>query len=137
MVIGIAPRVEDGITNLSKRIIKGTFLINGDNGVVLGSTLAKYLKLDINDTLVLLSQGYHGIGAAGKYPVTGIIKQPSPDLDRTVVYMNLTNCQDLFSAPDRLTSIVIMVRNNAEMPEVKNELISKLERDKQHFNETD
>jgi ABC-type lipoprotein release transport system permease subunit len=126
MVIGIAPRVEDGITNLSKRIIKGTFLINGDNGVVLGSTLAKYLKLDINDTLVLLSQGYHGIGAAGKYPVTGIIKQPSPDLDRTVVYMSLTNCQDLFSAPDRLTSIVIMVRNNAEMPEVKNELISKL-----------
>ena len=126
MVIGIAPKEEDGITNLSKRIIKGTFLINGDNGVVLGSTLAKYMKLDINDTLVLLSQGYHGIGAAGKYPVKGIIKQPSPELDRTIVYMNLTNSQDLFSAPDRLTSIVIMVRNNTEMPEVKNELISKL-----------
>ena len=94
MVIGIAPKEEDGITNLSKRIIKGTFLINGDNGVVLGSTLAKYLKLDVNDTLVLLSQGYHGIGAAGKYPVKGIIKQPSPELDRTVVYMNLTNCQE-------------------------------------------
>jgi len=126
LVIGIAPKEEDGITNLSKRIIKGTFLINEDKGVVLGSTLAKYLKLDVNDTLVLLSQGYHGIGAAGKYPVKGIIKQPSPELDRSVVYMNLTNCQELFSAPDRLTSIVIMVRNNNEMPGVKNELISKL-----------
>jgi len=126
MVIGIAPKEEDGITNLSKRIIKGSYLINGDNGVVLGSILAKYLKLDVNDTLVLLSQGYHGISAAGKYPVKGIIKQPSPELDRTVVYMNLTKCQELFSAPDRLTSIVIMVRSNTEMPEVKNELISKL-----------
>jgi ABC-type lipoprotein release transport system permease subunit len=126
MVIGISPKEEDGITNLSKRIIKGTFLINGDNGVVVGSTLARYLKLDVNDTLVLLSQGYHGIGAAGKYQVKGIIKQPSPELDRTVVYMNLAECQDLFSAPDRLTSIVIMVRNNTEMPKVKKELISKL-----------
>ena len=126
MVIGIAPKEEDGITNLSKRIIKGTFLINEDNGVILGSTLAKYLKLDVNDTLVLLSQGYHGIGAAGKYPVKGIIKQPSPELDRTVVYMNLMNCQELFSAPDRLTSVVIMVKNNNVLPAIKNELISIL-----------
>ena len=99
MVIGMAPKEEDGITNLSKRIIKGNYLIPGDTGVVLGSALAKYLKLDVNDTLVLLSQGYHGVGAAGKYPVRGIIRQPSPELDRTVVYMNITNCQELFSAP--------------------------------------
>jgi ABC-type lipoprotein release transport system permease subunit len=126
MVIGIAPKEEDEITNLSKKIINGNYLTQGDNGVVLGSTLARYLKLDINDTLVLLSQGYHGIGASGKYPVKGIIKQPSPDLDRSVVYMNLSNCQELFSAPDRLTSIVIMVKNNNAMPGVKNELISSL-----------
>lgn len=126
MVIGIAPKEEDEITNLSKKIIRGNYLTQGDNGVVLGSTLARYLKLDINDTLVLLSQGFHGIGAAGKYPVKGIIRQPSPELDRTVVYMNITKCQELFSAPDRLTSIVIMVKSNKEMPGIKNELISSL-----------
>ena len=126
MIIGIAPKEEDEITNLSKKIIRGNYLIQGDNGVVLGSTLARYLKLDINDTLVLLGQGYHGIGAAGKYPVKGIIRQPSPELDRTVVYMNITKCQELFSAPDRLTSIVIMVKSNKEMPGIKNELISSL-----------
>jgi len=126
MVIGIAPMEEDEITNLSKKIIKGNYLTQRDNGVVLGSTLARYLKLDINDTLVLLSQGYHGIGSAGKYPVKGIIKQPSPDLDRSVVYMNISNCQELFSAQDRLTSIVIMVKNNNAMPGVKNAIISSL-----------
>ena len=116
MVIGIDPGEEDRITNLSKRIINGHYLSDEDNGVVVGSTLAKYLKLEVNDTLVLLSQGYHGAGAAGKYPVTGIIKQPSPELDRTVVYMNLPDCQELFSAPDRLSSIVIMVKSNKEIP---------------------
>ena len=98
MVIGISPKIEDNITNLSKRIIKGNYLTKGDNGVVLGSALAKYMKLNVNDTLVLLSQGYHGVSAAGKYPVQGIIKQPSPELDRTVVYMDIANCQELFSA---------------------------------------
>ena len=126
MVIGIAPIEEDAITNLSKKIIKGNYLKRDDNGVVLGSTLARYLKLEAGDTVVLLSQGYHGVGAAGKYPVRGIIKQPSPELDRTVVYMNISDCQDLFSAPDRLTSVVIMVKNNDEMPAVKNDLISSL-----------
>jgi ABC-type lipoprotein release transport system permease subunit len=126
MVIGIEPKEEDDITNLSKKIIEGNFLDPGDNGVVLGSILARYLKLGINDTLVLLSQGYHGVGAAGKYPVKGIIKQPSPELDRTVVYMSLQSCQALFSAPDRLTSVVVMVKNNNVLPAIKNEIISVL-----------
>ncbi len=126
MVIGMAPKSEDGITNLSKRIIKGNYLIPGDAGVILGSALAKYLKLDVNDTLVLLSQGYHGVEAAGKYPIRGIIRQPSPELDRTVVYMDITNCQELFSAQDRLTSIVIMVNNIDDVQRVKNELTSEL-----------
>lgn len=126
MVIGIAPQNEDRITGLSGKIINGKYLNDGDQGVVLGSALAKFLNLGINDTLVLLSQGYHGVSAAGKYPVRGIIKQPSPDLDRIVVYMDVTNCQDLFSAPDRLTSIVIMVKNSDDVASAKKELVSKL-----------
>jgi ABC-type lipoprotein release transport system permease subunit len=126
LVIGISPKIEDSITSLSKRIIQGNYLTKGDNGVVLGSELAKYMKLKVNDTLVLLSQGYHGVSAAGKYPVRGLIKQPSPELDRTVVYMDITTCQELFAADDRLTSMVIMLKNSNEVPRVKGELISLL-----------
>jgi ABC-type lipoprotein release transport system permease subunit len=129
MVIGISPKIEDSITNLSKRIIRGNYLTKGDNGVVLGSELAKYMKLGLNDTLVLLSQGYHGVTAAGKYPVRGLIRQPSPELDRTVVYMDVTTCQELFVADDRLTSMVIMLKNSHEVPRVKDQLISLLGND--------
>jgi ABC-type lipoprotein release transport system permease subunit len=126
MVIGIAPQNEDRITGLSGKIIQGKYLVEGDKGVVLGSALAKFLSLGINDTLVLLSQGYHGVSAAGKYPVRGIIKQPSPDLDRIIVYMDVTGCQELFSAPSRLTSIVIMVNNSDDVAAAKKELVSTL-----------
>lgn len=126
MIIGVdAPR-EDAITNLSKRMVNGQFLTAADSGVMLGSALAKYLKLTPGDTLVLLSQGYHGASAAGKYPVRGILRQPSPDLDRMVVYMDVAMCQDLFSATDRLTSVVIMVDNDEETATVKSQLTAQL-----------
>ncbi len=126
MVIGIEPEKEDSITNLTARMIKGSYLKNGDDGVVLGSALARFMKAGVNDTIVLLSQGYHGVSAAGKYPVRGIIRQPSPDLDRTVVYMDVKNCQEFYSAYDRLTSVVIMVKNSNDVAIAKKELADAL-----------
>ncbi len=126
MVIGIDPGKEDNITNLTARMIKGQYLKNGDDGVVLGSALARFMNAGVNDTVVLLSQGYHGVSAAGKYPVRGIIRQPSPDLDRTVVYMDVKNCQEFYSAYDRLTSVVIMVENSNEVSIAKKEIAGAL-----------
>jgi ABC-type lipoprotein release transport system permease subunit len=126
MVIGILAVTENSITNLSKRISKGSYLANGDSGVVLGSELARYLKIKVGDTIVLLSQGYHGVSAAGKYPVRGLIKQPSPELDRTVVYMDIGMSQELFSAQNRLTSVVLMVKSEDDLLPVKQHLESVL-----------
>ena len=111
MVIGISPTSEDKITSLSKKIVSGNFLAEGDKGIVLGSSLAKYMKVIPGDTLVLLGQGYHGVSAAGKYEVKGIIRQGSPELDRSVVYMDVKECQYFLSAENRVTSIVIMTDN--------------------------
>jgi len=129
MVIGIDPENEDKIINISGKLTQGHYLRNGDNGILLASGLAKFLNLKINDTLVLIGQGYHGSSAAGKYPVRGIIKQPSPELDRIVVYMDIKNCQELFSATDLLTSTVIMVHDNDDVAPAKKELVRILGND--------
>jgi len=122
MVMGIDPVKENEITHIAGKIKEGRFLKNGDKGVVIGSGLARFLKLKINDTIIFIGQGYHGSTAAGKYPVRGIIKHPSPELDRMLVYMDINNCRELFSAQDLLTSLVIMVADNDEVVPVKNEL---------------
>lgn len=123
MVMGIDPVKEDEITNISGKLKQGTYLKEGDNGVLLSSGLAKYLKLGINDTLVLIGQGYHGVSAAGKYPVRGIVKYPSPELDRLMVCMDIKNCRDLFSAPDHSTSVVIQVHDEEEVAAAKKDLM--------------
>ncbi|MDD3022126.1 MAG: FtsX-like permease family protein, partial [Alphaproteobacteria bacterium] len=126
MVMGISPSKEDKITSLSKKMTDGEFLEDGDKGVVLGSSLAKYMKVATGDTLVLLGQGYHGVSAAGKYEVKGIIKQGSPDLDRSVVYMDVKECQYFLSVNDRVTSVVVMTDDNEHVGVAKTEIAATL-----------
>lgn len=127
MILGIEPHSEDRITQMSEKISKGNYLRPGDNGVIVAKEAAKYLNLDVNDSLVIVSQGYHGVSAFGKYPVKGIIDHPSPEFNRRLVLMDINNCQNLFSAYNRLSALVVMVDDNKYIGQVYDELQSKLD----------
>ena len=85
IVLGIDPEAENKLTKLSSKIISGNMLSEDSRGVLVSERLAKYLKVELNDTLVLIGQGYHGVSAADKFPVEGIIKIPQPDLDNKLI----------------------------------------------------
>jgi len=116
VVIGVDPESENLVTNLEKWVYKGEYLEVNNEGVLVAIDLAKYLKIGVGDTLVLYGQGYHGVMAAGLFPVIGILKFPSPELNKQFVYMDLTTCQQFFSAPNRLTSLVMMVEDHYHLP---------------------
>lgn len=126
MVMGIDAEREDAITRLQSKIKSGRYLQDSDSVVVIGSGLAHFLKLNIGDTLVLIGQGYHGVSAAGQYVVRGILKHPSYELDKMVVYMDINRCCELFSAEGRLTSLVLMANSAEQSDEVKQHLLPKL-----------
>lgn len=117
VIIGINPESENLVTNLAKWVDQGSYLTENDNGVLVAIDLAKYLKIGVGDTLVLYGQGFHGVMAAGLYPVRGILKFPSPDLNKQFVYMELNTSQVFFSAPNRLTSIVMMIKDHYHLSE--------------------
>ena len=77
--------------------------------------LANYLKVGVGDSLILYGQGYHGVMAAGIYPIKGILEFPSPELNKQFIYMPLKTTQELFSAYDRITSLVIMIEDNYQL----------------------
>ena len=108
-VIGTDPATENEASGLAKRIIEGEYLEKGDDGVLLVVNLAKFLKIGIGDTITLISQGYHGVTAAGIFPVKGIIEFPSTQMNNKLLYMDLEHAQDLYGAPNMLTSISIML----------------------------
>ena len=112
MLTGIDPVKENSLSAINKKIIQGSyFTSDSEDAVILAQGLASYLKLKVNDTLVVLGQGYHGQSAAGKYPIKAIIKMASPDLNKNLAFLPLKQSQTLFSAQGRLTSYAIVIDN--------------------------
>ena len=128
LLVGIDPQMEDNVTNLSGKIIEGEYFSKPDQkSVVLAQELAKSLKLGIGDTLVVIGQGYHASSAAGKYPVSGIVKFGSPELNKKIFYLPISEAQWLFNG-DIITSIVLMVENPSDMSSAKQKLESQLDK---------
>ena len=105
VIMGIDPSRETGMSNLKAYVSEGEYLEPGEKSVLLAEDLATFLQIKTGDTLVLFSSGYHGATAAGLFPVKGIVRLPTPEMNRTFIYMPLREAQNLFSAPDRYTSI--------------------------------
>lgn len=114
-VFGIVPDIETQLTGIADKIVSGKYLQPNDDGVVIGDGLARFLKLSLNDTLVIITQGYHGVSSAGKFPVRGIIKHVSPELNKSIIYMELKTCQNFLGAENKLTSLVVNVADNDAM----------------------
>lgn len=117
LVLGIVPGLEKDLTHPDNKLSQGTYLDDQTSGVLVSKKLARYLDLKLNDTLTLLSQGYHASTAAGLFPVTGIVDIPNPELDRRLVYMNLHTARDFYDAKDRLTSLILNLHNSGNLPE--------------------
>jgi len=116
-------------------------LTKDDKGVLIGSRLASYLKLNVGDSIVLMGQGYHGSSAAEIFPVQGVIIIPSPKLDAMMIYASLRETQNYFSAyeetenPDNpkylLTSYAINLfdKDYLKVEKTRDEIIAVLNRD--------
>jgi ABC-type lipoprotein release transport system permease subunit len=90
------------------------YISAGKKEALIGYRLAKYLELNIGDTLVLIGQGYHGTTAAGKFRISGIVRMPTSDIDNKIVYLPVDVCQELYGAPGMLTSLALSIKDNSD-----------------------
>jgi ABC-type lipoprotein release transport system permease subunit len=116
LVVGIDPPVEEHLTSLPTRISEGSYLEKNDKAVIIGEGLAKALKVGLGDTLVLLSQGYHGANAAGKYPIKGLLDFGSPELSKRMVYLPLEEAQWFYGAENKITTLALQLDEKDDTP---------------------
>lgn len=131
LILGIDPFKENEVNNLQEQIIDGEYIESvNENAVVLGEGLASQLKLSVNDTLVLLGQGYHASSAAAKFRVKGIIKLGAVELNDNVVYMPLKQSQYMHGAENRLSSVSVMLDKTTNLERLKQSLQIPIDIDK-------
>ena len=126
-VMGIDPEKENKMTKVKSFLKEGEFINADDKSILVAAGLASFLGVGINDTLVLFSSGYHGATAAGLYPIKGILKLPTPEMNRSTVYLAVNEAQELFSAYDRYTALVFDLKDMDETPAVEKYVKQKID----------
>ncbi len=116
-LFGVSLESEAKFSYLSRKLIKGDY--NEARGVLMAEGLAANLDLTVGDTLVLMGQGYHGVNAAGKYPVKGILRFPIPTLNQHAIYLSLNVLQEFLSAPNMISSYSILLENSRDTEVMK------------------
>ncbi|MEZ4810083.1 MAG: FtsX-like permease family protein [Allomuricauda sp.] len=123
---GVELEKEQKLQDIQSKIVAGN-LFKNRNDIVIGKGVSSYFNVGINDTLVFVGQGYHGMLAADKFNIAGIIDLKNPTLNKMSVLLSLKDAQNLFSAPDMATSLVLDKTDNARLKPLKRSLENTLD----------
>lgn len=127
LVVGASPEAENELTQLQDRLVAGSYWDEDSQGALLADGVAERLEVAIGDTVVLLSQGYHGVNAAGKYAVTGLLHFGSPELNKRMVYLPISEAERFFGAEGLATSVALNIKTKEEVPGVLTALQSTID----------
>lgn len=115
-LIGVEPDFEINVSSLPGLIKQGRYFsdINAAE-IIIGTVLARNLRVTIGDELTLLGSGHDGSFAAGIVIVNGIFESGTADVDRSMAQLPIGYFQDLFGMDGRGHNIVF---NAAELTSV-------------------
>jgi ABC-type lipoprotein release transport system permease subunit len=109
-IIGIEPDLEQRTTSFSNKVIEGTYFENSPNHTVLiGKGLAKILKAQVGDDIVVVSQGADGSIANDRYAVRGILDTGDEIADRTSFYLHMADAQELLVLEGRVHEVAVTI----------------------------
>ncbi len=116
-VVGVEPAHEPGVSTLSGLMAEGRYLDQVDAAeIVIGSVMARNLKVKTGDELTFLGSGKDGSFAAGVVTVAGIFESGSQDLDRSLAQLPLVYFQDVFGMAESGHVITISLDELSAVP---------------------
>ena len=115
-LIGVEPDFEVNVSSLPGLIKQGHYFtdINAAE-ILIGTVLARNLRVKTGDELTLLGSGHDGSFAAGIVNVSGIFESGTADVDRSMAQLPIGYFQDLFGMEGHGHNIVI---NAPDLPSV-------------------
>ncbi len=108
-VYGVEPGFEANVSNIPGLVSEGRFLVDNNAAeIVIGSVLARNLRVGIGDELTLMGNGRDGSFAAAVVDIVGIFDSGVNDIDRSIAEIPLGLFQDTFSMDGAGHQVVIV-----------------------------
>ena len=115
-VFGVDPQRESEVSSLPGLVRNGRYPTDTNaQEIVIGTVLARNLKVKIGDEVTLLGSGRDGSFAAAVATLSGIFDSGVTDLDRNIAELPLGFFNDVFYMEDAGHSIVVVTPNLDEV----------------------
>jgi putative ABC transport system permease protein len=116
-ILGVEPDFEANVSTVPGLISQGRYLTKDSyEEIVIGSVLARNLKVSLGDEVTFLGSGRDDSFAAGVAKVVGIFETGSAAIDRSMAQVSLAYFQDSFGMEGGGHSIVLRAENIDAVP---------------------
>ena len=116
-VYGVQPAFEPLVSSIPGLVKTGRFLEDPEAAeIVLGTVMARNLKVTVGDEVTLLGSGRDGSFAAGVVTVAGIFESGVADMDRSIAEVPLTYFQDTFYMEEHGHAVAVSLDNIDQLP---------------------
>jgi putative ABC transport system permease protein len=139
-IVGVRPTSERSVSLIPQRMIEGAYFTDGNSSsLVIGSELARKLKVRLGSKVVLMAQSIQpaqesalstdntdGEIRSSLFRVSGIFQTGLRAVDAYVIHMSLADTQSFLGATDSLTQIAIFLQQENSAPPVASLLREQL-----------
>ena len=103
---GIDPQAEDRVTKVKQYLVKGDMKSLENDGVVIGSELARFFGYQLGDKITLISPGSGMAGEKWRYDlkIIGVFNTGMADYDMNLIIVNLKKAQEIFNYPSNMAT---------------------------------
>lgn len=125
-IMGVIPQEERAVSLIPQRIVEGTYLTDDTHSsVVIGTELARKLKVKIGAKVVLMTQAVQqpdteatdGAGEAMQSTlprVSGIFRTGIQAIDAHIIHLSLPEAQALLGVPGRVTQVAVLLEREGD-----------------------
>jgi putative ABC transport system permease protein len=123
---GIIPELEQQLTNLKGKIIKGNYFNpKKNNEIILSEKLRKKLNLNLNKKTILTFQDKNGNLASAAFRIQAIYKTINAPYDDANVFVKINDIDSLAGIPNEVNEIAVLLQSSKSLNETQSDLKQK------------
>jgi len=119
---GVDPKIEDRVTKIKEYLKQGYLTDLTDDGILIGSELARYYGYSLGDevTLIAPGSGMAGKGWRYKLKIVGVFNTGMVDYDTNLILVTLAKAQSIFNLePNHSSGVGVKLKDPYQAKDVK------------------
>ena len=118
-ITGIQPEQELPVNLAAQHVIAGRYLTADDGDVIfIGKGLADAMDVTVGDRITLVGRSNHQQMRQRTMTIAGIYDLGMPDIEKSTVYISLSEAQTLYDLPGQSTEVAIVLKQLGKEPAV-------------------